>query len=190
MRRLYKAVLAFSIVPGVLVLDDDLGFVTAAQAVIGRPFTPLSVAGVARRATRRAYRGAYYYGGAAAVAGAAAGAYYYGGGYPYQYGTSGYPYQYGASATRISTERPATRISMVGTIGTADTVTHTATEHFGRRRGALHALAQVACMSTMARPAPKARPDEIAAARQRPSLFNTATCLPPKSWNLAGDSSV
>ena len=83
MRRLCKAVLAFSIVPGVLVLDDDLGFVTAAQAVIGRPFTPLSVAGVARRTTRRAYRGAYYYGGAAAVAGTAAGAYYYGGGYPY-----------------------------------------------------------------------------------------------------------
>ena len=105
MRRLCKAVLAFSIVPGVLVLDDDLGFVSGAQAVIGRPFTPLSVAGVARRTTRRAYRGAYYYGGAAAVAGAAvagaavagaaAGAYYYGGGYPYQYGASSYPYQYG-----------------------------------------------------------------------------------------------
>jgi hypothetical protein len=95
MRRLCKAVVAFS-VPGVLVLDDDLGFVTTAQAVIGRPFTPLSVAGVARRTTRRAYRGAYYYGGAAALAGAAAGAYYYGGGYPYQYGASSYyPYQYG-----------------------------------------------------------------------------------------------
>jgi hypothetical protein len=102
LRRLCKAVLAFSIVPGVLVFDDDLGFVTAAQAVIGRPFTPLSVAGVARRNTRRAYR-SYYYGGAAVAAGAAAGAYYYGGGYPYQYsgssyypyGGSSYPYQYG-----------------------------------------------------------------------------------------------
>ena len=98
MSRLYKAVLALSIVPGVLVLDDDLGFVTAAQAVIGRPLTPLSVAGVAWRTTRRAYRGAYYYGGAAAVAGTAAGAYYYGGGYPYQYGASSYPYQYAASS--------------------------------------------------------------------------------------------
>jgi hypothetical protein len=53
MSRLYKAFLAFSIVPGVLVLDDDLGFVSAAQAVIGRPLTPLSVAGVARRTTSR-----------------------------------------------------------------------------------------------------------------------------------------
>ena len=35
-----------------------------AWAVIGRPFTPLSYAGVARRTTRRAvYRGAYYSGG-------------------------------------------------------------------------------------------------------------------------------
>jgi hypothetical protein len=95
MRRLCKAVLAFSIVPGVLILDDDLGFVTAAQAVIGRPLTPLSVAGVARRTTRRAYRRAYYYGGAAVAAGAAAGAYYYGGGYPHQYGGYAYPHQYG-----------------------------------------------------------------------------------------------
>jgi hypothetical protein len=76
MRRLCKAVLAFSIVPGVLVLDDDLGFVAPAQAVIGRPLTPGSVAGVARRTGRRAYRRSYYYGG----------------GYPYQYGGYGYPY--------------------------------------------------------------------------------------------------
>ena len=41
--------------------------ITQANARIGRPLTPLSVAGVARRNTRRAY----YYGGAAA-AGAAA----------------------------------------------------------------------------------------------------------------------
>jgi hypothetical protein len=95
MRRVCKAVLAFSIVPGVLILDDDLGFVTAAQAVIGRPLTPLSVAGLARRTTRRAYRRAYYYGGAAVAAGAAAGAYYYGGGYPHQYGGYAYPHQYG-----------------------------------------------------------------------------------------------
>ena len=97
MRRLCKAVLAFSIVPGVLVLDDDLGFVTGAQAVIGRPLTPGSVAGVARRTSRRAYR-SYYYGGAAVAGGAAAGAYYYGGGYPYQYGGYSYPYQYGGAS--------------------------------------------------------------------------------------------
>jgi hypothetical protein len=128
MRRLCKAVLAFSIVPGVLVLDDDLGFVTAAQAVIGRPFTPLSVAGVARRTTRRAYRGAYYYGGAAAVAGAAAGAYYYGGGSRISTERPATRINTERPATRISTERPATRISTAGTIGTADTVTRTATE--------------------------------------------------------------
>ena len=95
MRRLCKAVLALSIVPGVLVLDDDLGFVTKAQAIIGRPLTPLSVAGVARRTTRRTYRRADYYGGAAVAAGTATGAYYYGSGYPYQYGGYSYPYQYG-----------------------------------------------------------------------------------------------
>jgi hypothetical protein len=79
MRRLCKAVLAFSIEPGVLVLDDDLGFVAPAQAVIGRPLTPGSVAGVARRTGRRAYRRSYYYGYS----------------YPYQYSGYSYPYQYG-----------------------------------------------------------------------------------------------
>lgn len=54
-----------------------------ADARIGRPITPLSVAGVNRRWHRQAY-----YGAAAAVGAAAAGAYYYGrpacGYYPYQ----------------------------------------------------------------------------------------------------------
>jgi len=55
------------------------GFVTRAEARIGRPLTPMSYAGVARRTTRRAYYGA----AAGAVAGAAAvGAYGY-------YSTSG-----------------------------------------------------------------------------------------------------
>jgi hypothetical protein len=46
--------------------------VDSAQARVGRPLTPVSVAGVGRRQTRRAY-------GAAAVGAAAAGtAYYYG----------------------------------------------------------------------------------------------------------------
>jgi hypothetical protein len=57
-----------------------------AQARIGRPLTPGSVAGVHRRVVRRTYRrGAYY--GAAAAGAAATGAYYYGrracGYYPY-----------------------------------------------------------------------------------------------------------
>src|SRR5581483_3472491 len=47
--------------------------VESAQARVGRPLTPVSVAGVARRTTRRAY-----YGAAAAGAAAAGTAYYYG----------------------------------------------------------------------------------------------------------------
>ena len=47
----------------------DGAFISAAEARIGRPLTPMSYAGVARRTTRRAV----VYGGAAAAA--AAGAY-------------------------------------------------------------------------------------------------------------------
>ena len=65
----------------------------SADARIGRPLTPLSVAGVHRRAYRRAYRGAAY--GAAAAYGV--GSYYGYSGYPgYSYGSYGYPaYGYG-----------------------------------------------------------------------------------------------
>ena len=52
-------------------------FTTQAEAIIGRPLTPLSVAGVARRTTRRAV---------------AAGAIGYG---AYAVGRYGYPYNYG-----------------------------------------------------------------------------------------------
>jgi hypothetical protein len=45
----------------------ECGFVTRAEAIIGRPLTPMSYAGVARRTTRRAV----------AVGAAAAGAYAY-----------------------------------------------------------------------------------------------------------------
>ena len=48
------------------------GFMTRAEARIGRPLTPMSYAGVARRTTRRAVAGA-------AAVGAAAGAYAYSG---------------------------------------------------------------------------------------------------------------
>jgi hypothetical protein len=58
----------------------------SASAVIGRPLTPMSVAGVNRRAHRRAYRRDYY--------GYGSGAYYN----PYRYGYGTYqPYSsYGA----------------------------------------------------------------------------------------------
>jgi hypothetical protein len=58
------------------------GLVTTADARIGRPLTPMSYAGVARRTTHRAYYGAAA--GAAAVGAAAAGAAYYGSSSCYQ----------------------------------------------------------------------------------------------------------
>jgi hypothetical protein len=75
--------------------------VDSADARIGRPLTPLSVAGVHRRAYRRAYRGAVYGG----VAGYGLGSYSYG--YPaysyssgYGYPASGYgSYSYGYPAS-------------------------------------------------------------------------------------------
>jgi hypothetical protein len=69
----------------------------SAEARIGRPLTPLSVAGVYRRAYRRAYRGAVY-GGAAAAAAYGVGSYYGGYGSPtYSYSNYGYPaYSYPA----------------------------------------------------------------------------------------------
>jgi hypothetical protein len=51
-----------------LVVDSGSAWVTQASAVIGRPATPLSYAGVARRTTRRAVT----YGAAAGAAAAAA----------------------------------------------------------------------------------------------------------------------
>lgn len=81
------------------------GLTTQANARIGRPGTPMSVAGVARRQTRRAVRGAYY-GGAAIGAGAYyGGSRYYGnyrpGGYYGAYAAGGYPGgYYGGYANR------------------------------------------------------------------------------------------
>jgi hypothetical protein len=43
-------------------LTQPDSLVTKAHAIIGRPLTPLSYAGVARRTTRRAYYGAAVYG--------------------------------------------------------------------------------------------------------------------------------
>lgn len=80
-----------------------------AEARIGRPGTPLSVAGVARRTDRRAYRRAAVYGGLAGAGAYGLGSYYYGGygnpaysaygsyGYPsYGYSSYGYPSYYGS----------------------------------------------------------------------------------------------
>jgi hypothetical protein len=76
--------------------------VESAQARVGRPLTPVSVAGVARRHTRRAVYGAGITGAAViATAGAIATAPYYGGAGDYSggpYAAYGYPVQ--DSATR------------------------------------------------------------------------------------------
>lgn len=51
------------LVPG-LVPGSRMQVISSAEAIVGRPFTPVSYAGVARRTTRRAV----YYGGAATAA--------------------------------------------------------------------------------------------------------------------------
>jgi hypothetical protein len=55
--------LAAATLSGALAIDEDIASgpsFSKAEAVIGRPLTPLSYAGVARRTTRRAaYAGAY-----------------------------------------------------------------------------------------------------------------------------------
>ena len=56
---------------GQLPLDPASSLVSSAEARIGRPLTPMSYAGVARRTTRRAVVG-----GAVAAGAVAAGAYY------------------------------------------------------------------------------------------------------------------
>jgi len=48
----------------------DGGFVSGAEARVGRPLTPMSYAGVARRTTRRAVVGGAVVGGGAVAAGA------------------------------------------------------------------------------------------------------------------------
>jgi hypothetical protein len=75
-----------------------------ASAVIGRPLTPMSVAGVHRRAERRAYRRGYY------GYGAYNNPYRYGYGtyqpYSYGYGTTAYGWDYGTTAYRYGAYRP------------------------------------------------------------------------------------
>ena len=57
--------LRFTVLAGLMVLfgaaEDGVVFgIGSAQARIGRPLTPMSYAGVARRTTRRAYRRGHY----------------------------------------------------------------------------------------------------------------------------------
>jgi len=63
-----RKLLRLTILAGLMVLfgaaEDGMVFgIGSAQARIGRPLTPMSYAGVARRTGRRAYRRSYYYGG-------------------------------------------------------------------------------------------------------------------------------
>ena len=63
-----RKMLRLIILAGLMVLfgaaEDGIVFgIGSAQARIGRPLTPMSYAGVARRTTRRAYERSYYYGG-------------------------------------------------------------------------------------------------------------------------------
>ena len=75
--RLLQVTLAIGVGSGVLFVNDQASLtgpatlVTEAQARIGRPLTPMSYAGVARRTTRRAVYGAAAVGTAAAVGAAA-----------------------------------------------------------------------------------------------------------------------
>jgi len=70
--RLLRIALAAVTGVGCLFVSDKISptklrsFVTQAQAIIGRPLTPMSYAGVARRTTARTY-GAYGYGAVAAA---------------------------------------------------------------------------------------------------------------------------
>lgn len=92
-----RNIIAATIVAGVGLFASDnhwtttspSSFVTQAEARLGRPGTPLSVAGVARRHYRRAaVAGAVVAGGLATGYG-----YGYGSGYPYSsYASSSYPY--------------------------------------------------------------------------------------------------
>lgn len=77
--RILKVALAIGIGSCVLLADEQVSLigqgslVTQAEARIGRPLTPMSYAGVARRTTRRAVYGAAAVGAAGAAAyGAAA----------------------------------------------------------------------------------------------------------------------
>lgn len=105
MKYVRKAVLAASVFGCTLLSSgwSEQGGISlsveSAQARVGRPLTPVSVAGVARRQTRRAVYGAGIAGAAVVgtVAAVAAAPYYGGAGTPYYsrdpYAAYGYPAQ-------------------------------------------------------------------------------------------------
>ena len=108
MSKIRKSSIALAAVVGAggLFLSDHFSttaprtYVSQAEAVIGRPLTPLSVAGVARRTTRRAVAA-----GAIGYGAYAVGRY----GYPYNYAytndSSSYPYSdYGSNLTESEGE--------------------------------------------------------------------------------------
>jgi hypothetical protein len=97
MNKLRNIVAAIIVGGGGLFVSENMcgttspsSFITQAEARLGRPGTPLSVAGVARRHYRRAAVAG------AVVGGALAGGYGYGYGYGYE---AGYPYSSYASSS-------------------------------------------------------------------------------------------
>ena len=103
--------------------------VESAQARVGRPGTPLSVAGVARRQTRRAVYGAGLAGAAAvgtAGAVAAANAPYYGGAgyYPAGYGYTGAGYYSGGGLGAARAAAPAAASAAPGSWDVVRTYYH------------------------------------------------------------------
>jgi hypothetical protein len=93
--------------------------VESAQARVGRPLTPMSVAGVARRQTRRAVYGAGVVGAGAVAAGAYyAGRGYYGGGGPYAYYQNEYANDTGTGYNHVSWDDYARRNGFVCRPGT------------------------------------------------------------------------
>lgn len=65
-RRILVSILTLVLASGAIELGENLsasgeiGFARPAQAIVGRPLTPISVAGVARRTVRRCAVGVYY----------------------------------------------------------------------------------------------------------------------------------
>ncbi len=65
-KRIFYVTLAIATMLGGASIGESIGFpgvsgpVTEAQAIVGRPLTPVSVAGVARRTVRRCAVGVYY----------------------------------------------------------------------------------------------------------------------------------
>ena len=92
--------------------------VDTAEARIGRPLTPLSIAGVHRRAYRRAARSAVY---AGAVGTVGYGAYYGGYGYPaYSYSAPSAPYSgtgYGYGSYYGGYSYPTAIVTAIRTMG-------------------------------------------------------------------------